>query len=49
LNQVAFPYALAPVVAVNCQLAGNAWACGANAGKNVYLYQQFKRATSSAP
>lgn len=42
LNQVAFPYALAPVVAVNCQLAGNAGACGANAGKNVYLYQQFK-------
>ena len=42
LNQVAFPYALAPVVAVNCQLAGNAGACGANAGKNVYLYQAFK-------
>jgi hypothetical protein len=43
LNQVAFPYAVAPVVAVNCQLPQNAAACaGAKGTGNYYLYQQFK-------
>jgi hypothetical protein len=45
LNQVSFPYAAAPVTAINCQLPQNAAACSANGGKgtgNYYLYQQFK-------
>ena len=45
LDQVGFPYVWAPVVAINCQLPGNAATCGAQ-GKgqgNYYLYQQFKQ------
>lgn len=44
ISQVGFPYALAPVVAVNCQLPGNSAACtaqGRGTG-NYYLYQTFK-------
>src|SRR5262249_8767664 len=49
LDQVGFPYVWAPVVAVNCPLAANARACDANAGTNVYLYQQFKQTNLQGP
>jgi hypothetical protein len=44
ISQVGFPYSLAPVVAINCQLPGNSATCGAqgHGTGNYYLYQSFK-------
>lgn len=44
ISQVGFPFSLAPVVAINCQLAQNSSACKAqgHGTGNYFLFQQFK-------